>query len=90
MSTTTGTCLLPVQGLNNVLLQLLIFHTPWKEFGAEKRNEALRAGATGEGDWQDRLQRGIFKSQFYELKFLYCLIFIKALKVFMVRAVPRD
>ena len=45
-----GTCHLPLQGLNLVLLQL-IFNTLWKEFRAESRNEALcalgKAGRTG-------------------------------------------
>jgi len=55
-----GTCLLPVQGLNHVLLRLLIFNTPWKEFGVESRKEALCWGR-GEGDWQDRLSERYFQ-----------------------------
>ena len=42
-----GTCHPPLQGLNPVLLQLLIFNTPWKEFMVETRNEALCAGGGG-------------------------------------------
>ena len=38
-----GTCHLPLQGLNHMLQQLLIFNTPWKEFRVESRNEALCA-----------------------------------------------
>ena len=36
-----GTCHLPLQGSNHVLLN---FHTPWKEFGVESRNYTLCAG----------------------------------------------
>ena len=44
----TGTRRLPLQGLSQELLQLLTFNTPWKEFWAEIRNEALCAlGKTG-------------------------------------------
>ena len=43
-----GTCPLPLQGLNIVLLQLLTFNSPCKEFREESRNEALYAqGETG-------------------------------------------
>ena len=35
-----GTCHLPLQGLNHVLLQLLTFNTPLKEFRVESRTEA--------------------------------------------------
>ena len=43
-----STCHLPLQGLNHVLLQLLICNTPWKEFGLESRNKALLCfGKTG-------------------------------------------
>ena len=54
---------------------------------AEKRHSA---GAGVRETGRIGFQRGIFKSQFYEPKFLYCLIFIKALKFFMVMAVPHD
>ena len=38
-----GTChlLLLIQWLNHVLLPLLTFNTPWREFRVENRNEAL-------------------------------------------------
>ena len=36
-----GTCPLPLQGLNHVLMQLLTFHIPYKELRVESRNEAL-------------------------------------------------
>ena len=43
-----GTCPLPLRGLNIVLLQLLTFNSPCKEFREESRNEALCAqGETG-------------------------------------------
>ena len=45
VSTTIVSCHLPLQGLNHMLLQLLIFNTPWR---VESRNEALCAqGKTG-------------------------------------------
>ena len=57
------TCHLPLQGLNHVLLQLLIFNTPLKKFRVENRNEALcplgKTGRTG-------LQIDGFGSQFYK------------------------
>ena len=62
-----GTCHLPLQGLNHMLLQLLIFNKPWKEFRMEGRNEALcplgKIGRTG-------LQIDIFMNWFYESIFL--------------------
>ena len=41
------TCLPPLQGSNTVLLQLLIFNTPWKVFRVERKNEELCAQGTG-------------------------------------------
>ena len=41
MSTINWDCHLPLQGLNHVLWQLLIFNAPWKELRVESRNEAL-------------------------------------------------
>ena len=44
---------LPLQGLNQALLQLLTFNTPWREFRVESRNEALCAlGKTGRTGFQ--------------------------------------
>ena len=45
----TGTCHIPLQGLKQVLLQLLIFNTSWKEFKVKSRmshsvEENLRTG----------------------------------------------
>ena len=61
-----GTCHLPLQGLNHVLLQLLTFNTLWKEYRVESRNEALCAlGKTG----RTGLQTDIFRSRFYEPNF---------------------
>ena len=47
---TTGTCHIPLQGLKQVLLQLLIFNTPWKEF---KVKSIMRHSVLG-GKPQDR------------------------------------
>ena len=44
-----GACHLPLQGLNQVLLQLLTFDTPWKESRVDSRNEALCTGRWGVG-----------------------------------------
>ena len=63
---------LPLQGLNLMLLQLLIFNTPWKEFRVKSRNEALCApgwrvrwqwaGATGRTGLQVLILRASFMS----------------------------
>ena len=79
---------LPLWGLNHVLLQLLTFNTPWKEFRVENRNEALcaqgKAGRTG-------LQMvRYFQEPILWAQFWYLLICIKALKSFMVMTVPHD
>ena len=69
-----GTCHLPLQGLNHVLLT---FHTPWKEFGVQSRNYALCAGRnTGRAALQivRYFQKPILLAQF-----LYLLISRKAL-----------
>ena len=76
----TDTCHLPLQGLNHVLLQLLTFNTPWKEFRVEIRNEALCAlGKTG----RTGLQIDIFR-RFYESQFLHLLIPRETLTLLMV------
>ena len=63
IGTSIGACHLPLQGLNHVLLRLLIFNIPWKEFGVHSRNETFSVpGKTG----RTGLQIVIFKSQFYE------------------------
>ena len=46
-----GTCHLPLQRLNYMLLQLLIFNTLWKAFRVESRNEVL---CNGGKNWQNR------------------------------------
>ena len=56
-----GTCHLPLQGLNHVLLQLLIFNTLWREFRVEKWG-TLCSGKTG----RTGLKIDIFRSWFYE------------------------
>ena len=58
-----GTCHLPLQGLNQVVLQLLTFNTLWKEFRVESGNEALSArGKTVRAG----LQIDMFRNWFYE------------------------
>ena len=79
-----GTCHLSLQGLNHVLLQLLIFSTLWKEFRAESRNEAPCAlGKTGRTGLQ--IVR-YFLEPILWAHFLYLL----ALKSFMLMTAPRD
>ena len=63
LSTTNWTFHLPLQGLNHVLLELLIFNTLWKELRVESRNDALCAlGKTG----RTSLQVDIFRRWFHE------------------------
>ena len=76
---------LPLWGLNHVLLQLLTFNTPWKEFRVESRNEALcaqgKAGRTGL-QMVRYFQEPILRAQFW-----YLLICRKAVKSFMAMTV---
>ena len=46
-----STCHLLLQGLSHVLLQLLTFNNPWREFRVESRNEALCLWGK---NWKDR------------------------------------
>ena len=85
----TDPCHLPLQGLNNVLLQLLIFNTPWKEFRVESRNEALcawrKTGRTG-------LQTDISRSWFYEPNSwmsLYLLLLLSRFSCVWLCATPQ-
>ena len=72
-----GTCHLPLQWLNHVLLQLLTFNTPSKEFRVESRNEALCAlGKTGRTGLQ-------MVRYFQELSSCFSSYLRKALKSFM-------
>ena len=74
-----GTCHLPLQGLNQVLLQLLTFRTPWKEFRVENRNEALCAlGKTGRTGLQ--IIR-YFQELILWAQFLYLFISKKCTKI---------
>ena len=83
-----GTCHLPLQESNHVLLHLLIFNTPWKEFRVESRNEVLCAQwKTGKTGLQ--IVR-YFQKLILWAQFLYLLISRKALKSFMVTTVSRD
>ena len=88
IDTCHGTCHLPLQGLNQVLLQLLTFNIPWKEFSVESRNEALCAlGKTGRTDLQIVIH---FQELILWAQFLYLVISRKALKSFMVTSGPCD
>ena len=58
-----GPCHLPLQGLSQVLLQLLTFNTPWKEFRVESGNAVLCAQGKSGGAG---LQIDISRSWFYE------------------------
>ena len=83
----TGTCHLPLQGLNHKLQQLLTFNIPWK-FRLEIRNDALcaleKTGRTG-------LQTvGWFQKLILWAQFLRLLISRKALHPFMVTLAPHD
>ena len=49
LSLAMGTCHLPLQGINQVLLQLLIFNTSWKELRVASKNEAFCADVGEEG-----------------------------------------
>ena len=79
---------LALQGLNHVLMQLLIFNTPWKEFRVEGRYEALCAQEkTGKTDFQ--IVRYFQKLILWD-QFLYLLISRKAIKSIMVLTVSLD
>ena len=81
-------CHLPLQGLNQVLLQLLVFNTPWKDFRVDSRNEALHArGKTGKTGLQ--IVR-YSKELILWAQFLYLLISRKALKSSVVTTAPHD
>ena len=58
-----ATCLPPLRGFNNALLQLLTPSTPREELRVESRNEALSAAGEAGGT---RLQIDIFRSQVYK------------------------
>ena len=59
-----GRCHLPLQGLGRVLLQLLTFNTPWKEFRVKSRNEAVCAPGKLVGQVFQQLD--IIRRWFYE------------------------
>ena len=83
-----GTCQLLLQGLKHELLWPLTFNTPWKEFGVERRNEALCAlGKTGRTGLQIFTY---FRETILWAPFMYLLTSRKALKSFMVISAPSD
>ena len=53
----TGTCHLPLQGLNYEPLQLPTFNTPWKEFRVEIRNDPRHKQSWAEDVWFYFLRR---------------------------------
>ena len=71
-------------GLNHMLLQMLIFNTPWKEF---RRRLELRHSCSGE-IWQNRSLDRYFQDPIIWAQFLYLLIWRKALQFLMVRTAP--
>ena len=79
-----GTCHLPLQGLNQVLLYPLTFNTPWKELRVEKRNETLCSGK----NWKNRSSDRYFQKPILWAQFLNLLISRKSLKSFMVMTAP--
>ena len=84
----TGTCHLPLQGLNYEPLQLPTFNTPWKEFRVEIRNEALWAlGKTGRTGLQ--IVR-CFQKKILWVQFFYLLIPRRAVTSFMVKTAHHD
>ena len=60
-----GTCQLRLQKLNYVLLQLLVFNTPWKELRMESGNKALCAGGGETGKTHLQIARD-FQESIYE------------------------
>ena len=84
----TGTCHLPLQGLNYEPLQLPTFNTPWKEFRVEIRNEALWAlGKRGRTGLQ--IVR-CFQKKILWVQFFYLLIPRRAVTAFMVKTAHHD
>ena len=83
-----GTCHLPLQELNHVMLKLLTFNAPCNEFRVESKNEAPCAlGKTGRTGLQ--IVR-YFQELIQWAQFLHLLISRKALKFFMVMTVSHD
>ena len=91
MALATGTCHLPLQGLNHVLPQLLTFNPPEGSSGwrAEKRHAVVRWVAGGTGKTGPQIVT-YFWSRFYEPKSLYFLVSRKILKSFLVMTVSHD
>ena len=85
-----GTRYLPLQGLNHVLLQLLILNTPWKELRVEKQKWGTLCSERGGGETgRTGLQIvRYFQEPILWTQFLYLLIFRKALKSFMMTTAP--
>ena len=87
VSTTNGTCHLPLQELKPVLLQLLNFNTPLKGVqGEEQKWGILCLGK----NWQDRSSDRYFQELILWAQFLYLPVSRKALTSFTVMTVPHD
>ena len=83
-----GTCHLPLQGSDCVLLRLLTFNNLWKEFKVGSRKQALCAqGKTGRTSLQ--IVR-YFQEPILWAQLLYLLKSRKALKSFIVTSAPHD
>ena len=81
-----STCHLPLQGLNQVLLQILSFNPP-------ERSSAWRAEMGHSLLWENLAERSsdrYFQEQIFWAQFLHLLISRKALISFMVTAVSHD
>ena len=76
----TGSCHLPIHGLNHEPLQLLIFNSPLKELSVKIRSEALCA--------LGKLAEHVF--HILIAQFLFLLISRTALKSFMVMSASCD
>ena len=85
-----GTFYLPLQGLNHVLLQLLVLNTPWKELRVEKQKGGTLCSERGGGETgRTGLQIvRYFQEPILWTQFLYLLIFRKALKSLMITTAP--
>ena len=80
-----GTCHPSLRGLKHVLLQLLIFNTPWRVQGGEEKWSTPCSGK----NWLADLQVAIYFQELILLaQFLYLLISRKALNSFMVMIAP--
>ena len=82
-----GTCHLPPQGLDHVLMQWLVCNNTWKKFRVESRNDGLCAqGKTG--------RTGLHTVRYFQeatvwAQFLYLFISVLSCSVILLFATPR-